>query len=697
MVLAGVSAGAYRLVSAREAEQLVRSKERAATMVTDLFASGASAPLSFADDPGVREHLTQLAANPAVVYAAVWGADANKLGALVSATGQSAVVPSSPPTLHTNVEVLRLPHAVVVDRPVMGSAGEVLGMARVAMSLDAENEAIEASRSRTLFTVLALALSLGAVIIALTRTLIVRRLGRLASAAKRVEEGGSFELDEDSIDEVGSLARALASMGTAIASREAQLSARTRDMRRVLDNVTEGLVTVDKSARMSDERSRVLDDWFGPPPESRDLIAFFASFAPEASEWIEVGWQALVDDVVPAEVVLDQMGRRFVHGGRTFEVAFMPIWKAPDVVDEVLMVIRDITSAVERERAEQGQREGMIVFRRVLDDRRGFEDFLHETNHLLERVGDASSPTIARDLHTLKGNTAIFGLESISSVCHRIETRIQDDVGNTLHPSELAELRAACARVSALYEDLVSSSHAPAVEVSLEEHEALLVAIESRRPHAELAATVRTFKGELAGPRLERIAAQGRSLAKRLGKAHTVVATEVSPPYVRLPAERWRPFWAAFAHVIRNTFDHGVESPDERKRSGKPADAHVTLRLSASRSGVEVSIHDDGRGIAWDKIRESAKKNGLPCSTPAELEAALFAERVSSRSDADETSGRGLGMGAVRDAVEAAGGTLSIETESGRGTTLRFRFQREMLSDTAPSISASAREDKVAS
>src|SRR5262249_25429425 len=105
-------------------------------------------------------------------------------------------------------------------------------------------------------------------------------------------------------------------------------------------------------------------------------------------------------------------------------------------------------------------------------------------------------------------------------------------------------------------------------------------------------------------------------------------------------------------------------------------------------------VADDGRGIAWDKIRERAASLGLPHATSADLEEALYADKVSTHATATETSGRGVGMGAVRDAVRACGGTIAVETAPGRGTTLRFGFPAAMLE--TPSAGRPSRTPKVA-
>lgn len=679
----------YIEVSRNEREQLLASKERAATMVTELFAAGVTAPLSFGDEPGVRESVALLMKNANILYGAVWSIDPTtpgRPGEKVAETARGGLRPAGAPASAATAHIERTSTALVVVQPVVGANGETLGVVRVAFSLQRENETIAAAQQRTLVTSLALALGLGGVLLVLTRTLIVRRLARLASAAKRLEDGETVDIDVETNDEVGSLARAFASMTGAIASREAHISARNRDLRRVLDNVNEGLFTVTKDGRMSDERSRVLDDWFGPPANAHEFFAYFESFAPVTARWLRLGFIALQDDYVPVEVVLDEMPKRFERGARSFELEYRPIWVGAEkdrVVGEILVVVRDITSRIEHERAEQAQRVSMNVFRRILNDRAGFREFSREALRLVDAVAEGSAagrdPSLTlRDLHTLKGNTALYGIETVAELCHRIESRLHEEGGGPTMP-ELEELRAAWSNIRVLAEELDRSAQDDRIDLHVDEYTEHLGLLEMRFPNDPLTVTARGWANELASYRLARIAEQGRSLAQRLGKPDVVVDVSVVPETLRLPTETWAPLWSAFAHVLRNTFDHGIECAAERAAAGKAKGGRVMITISSTRTGVELRVIDDGSGIAWENIRRRAADLGLPHASQADLEEALYTDRVTSRTLATDTSGRGVGMGAVRDVVRSCGGTITIETAAGRGTTLRLHLPLSML------------------
>ncbi len=322
LVLCVVTAVAYFQVSRHEREQLLSAKERSAAMVTELFAAGVTATLSFGDDKGVREQIALLTANTNVVYAAVWRVDGGTRGEKLGETARRAVVPQPAPEIPERPLVRRTADSVSVQESVVSASGEILGDVLVEFSLLQENAAIAAAQRSTLAMSLATGLGLAIVLLALTRTVVVRRLAQLAKAAKRLENGEVADITFDTNDEVGALSRAFASMGQAIAHREFQVFERNRDLRRVLDNVAEGLMTVGKDGTMPAERSRAIDEWFGSPAPGATIFDYFASFAPATAGFLRLGWTALQDDIMPVAVILDQIRGRFELRSRTFELDY---------------------------------------------------------------------------------------------------------------------------------------------------------------------------------------------------------------------------------------------------------------------------------------------------------------------------------------------------------------------------------------
>jgi two-component system chemotaxis sensor kinase CheA len=131
-------------------------------------------------------------------------------------------------------------------------------------------------------------------------------------------------------------------------------------------------------------------------------------------------------------------------------------------------------------------------------------------------------------------------------------------------------------------------------------------------------------------------------------------------------------------HMVRNSVDHGIESPERRAAAGKPAQA--TLRLSASHEGgnVVIEIADDGAGLDTDRILAKAVANGLVAAgvqpAPDTIHQMIFQPGFSTAEKVTEISGRGVGMDVVRRNIDALRGRIDIHTARGQGTTFSIRL-----------------------
>jgi two-component system chemotaxis sensor kinase CheA len=119
--------------------------------------------------------------------------------------------------------------------------------------------------------------------------------------------------------------------------------------------------------------------------------------------------------------------------------------------------------------------------------------------------------------------------------------------------------------------------------------------------------------------------------------------------------------------------DHGIEEAAGRRAANKPEVG--TLRFTARRveGRLIISVGDDGKGIDWSGVKAKAVAAGLACETHADLVEAL-ADGFTTREQVSETSGRGVGLAALRQVVASLGGDITIRSESGQGATFEIAF-----------------------
>lgn len=132
-------------------------------------------------------------------------------------------------------------------------------------------------------------------------------------------------------------------------------------------------------------------------------------------------------------------------------------------------------------------------------------------------------------------------------------------------------------------------------------------------------------------------------------------------------------------HVIRNSMDHGIESPSEREASGK--DPTGSIRLEANQSGgyVYIRVRDDGRGIDCGRVLNKAQRLGLLTKDPEEylekeVYSFMFNPGFSTNDEVTEYSGRGVGLDVVVSNIETIGGNIAVESDIGEGTEFTFKI-----------------------
>jgi two-component system chemotaxis sensor kinase CheA len=472
-----------------------------------------------------------------------------------------------------------------------------------------------------------------------------------------------------------------------VVERTAELAHINDGMRLVLDNVEQGFITIDLQGVMSLERSTVCARWFGAPAPGQSLVEALRRYDSLAAEWLHVGLDEIREGILPLKLLIHQLPAHIRLGERAMRLAYQPIYGAnlsssakegtrpSGGPEHLLVVITDITEELARERVERDSREMIHMFQRIALDRDGFTQFMEEVSAMIEKLKDGSDSiaTERRLVHTIKGNTSLYGIESMAKVCHELETKLAEEE-RAIKADEHKQLAQAWDHVQAMVAPFLGN-HRAAVELEEDDYQSLLQAIRAGATTDKLLAIVVAWRRELVSVRFQRLADKAQYLAKRLGKPAPTIHQQARG--IRLDAHRWNAFWSALAHAINNALDHGIEGVDARRAANKPGAGQVWLDAEMKSGELVISVRDDGGGIDWAKVAIKAAARGLPHQTQPDLIEALFTDGVSTRNEASLTSGRGTGMGALRQAVRDLGGSTNVTSTPGQGTTLSFRFSPE--------------------
>ncbi|MFA6857507.1 MAG: chemotaxis protein CheA, partial [Treponema sp.] len=131
-------------------------------------------------------------------------------------------------------------------------------------------------------------------------------------------------------------------------------------------------------------------------------------------------------------------------------------------------------------------------------------------------------------------------------------------------------------------------------------------------------------------------------------------------------------------HCVRNSVDHGIESPEDRRRAGKPEEGTVLLKASNEGNMIIIDIVDDGAGIDVTKVRQKAISKGLihpdKILTDQEAYSLIFMAGFSTSEKITNVSGRGVGLDVVKTMIDKLNGTVSVSSEHGKGSKFSIRL-----------------------
>ena len=165
-----------------------------------------------------------------------------------------------------------------------------------------------------------------------------------------------------------------------------------------------------------------------------------------------------------------------------------------------------------------------------------------------------------------------------------------------------------------------------------------------------------------------------RDLARKMGKQVELIQlgeqTELDKSLVEKLAD-------PLTHLVRNSIDHGIEMPDQRRAAGKPEKGQVVMTAEHEGGNIVIAISDDGAGMDREKILAKARSNGMDVSDDWSDEAVfnlIFEPGFSTAAEVTDISGRGVGMDVVRRNIRELGGTVDVDSRLGEGSRFTVRL-----------------------
>jgi two-component system chemotaxis sensor kinase CheA len=542
---------------------------------------------------------------------------------------------------------------------------------------------------QTAWFYLALALAGAGAVTALVRS----RTAYLRSRQKRLEQLV--------IERTASLAEA----NSALARRTDQLERKTQQVTDLLDNSGEGFFSFDTSLLVGDEYSRACETMLGTSPAGKPVDQVLLAADPQrAATFRQVITSAFaITASWKRSLMLSLLPNTLDRGALRLRADYKDLGG-----NRIMVVLTDVTEEQRLAAKVETEHRHLAMTVAAVAEGRDFFDLLAAFRafwrvELGQLLASSARPTailqdLYRAVHTFKGSLSQFHFLDAPSTLHDLETDL-----STLRfrgeDLEIGELTSLVATIE--WETLLDTDLAPLRQILGEEFfaEGLQLKLSAERA-SQMLTTAESLLDlglpDIARAHLERLVDDLRALnhlnlaeaiaafdrvvsqtAKRLEKAAAPLLIEGETDIWVAP-ERYNPFLRSLTHVFRNAIAHGIETPEQRLRSGKPMEGTVSVVIERGTDWIRLTISDDGAGLDLDALRKKAIDLGLYHENEAEALAEpdlielIFADAVSTQETFDEIAGRGVGLAAVRAEVTAIGGKVAVKTRRGEGTSFVF-------------------------
>lgn len=519
-------------------------------------------------------------------------------------------------------------------------------------------------------------------------------LSKMASAIAKGNYSENKDIDKERKDELGTLAVGFDQMRVQIKTFTENLQElideKTEDIMSILQNIEQGIFTIDKESNIRPEYSTYLESIFNRKDlagiEFEELLFKNADLD---SEQLSCSRSTVLTSLGNTKIAF-KLNRKHLpkeysiavdDEKRFLELDWCPILKQKKI-EKIMVTVRDVTKLKELEAASQEKARDLEMIDQLVHlEGSKFKQVYQNTISLLNECIDAlkSDPVgkediVFRNIHTAKGLLRTYGLKLISSALHDIEEdfphkseavteqmerdRAPDFISRLEHAIEIME--------SYRYindDKLGRANQASAVtQESLEKIRSRIASFlddsgASDKLFQEIHMLLDQDANHNLGSLLEDLVAQVGQDAEKLGKE--IPAFSANGDAVLISPDNWQKLSGIFTHVIRNSLDHGLEPASERTAAGKEEYGTISLKSTIDPKNIKLLFKDDGRGLNLPKLRELG--SFADDASNEEVANFIFRPSVSTASEVTDISGRGVGMDAVKAEIEKMGGSIEIK------------------------------------
>ncbi|MGE5632794.1 MAG: chemotaxis protein CheX [Caulobacteraceae bacterium] len=578
--------------------------------------------------------------------------------------------------------------------PIRDSSGNVVAFLGADLSADTILPLM--SKNTISIVIVTFAVTLFGVIGALILSRrITSSITRLRDYSKKAVEGGFAHLAQsDEKDEIGELA--------------AILENRIDAVRTILDNTGQGFLTFRDHFLVNSEYSTECRSIFGKNIEGSDFLELIYPDNVEQRKFIRSVLETVLkeNNKEKREVYFSLLSEEIVINGMHILVEYKIISGKSGSKELFMAILTDIT---ERRLLENRVEHERDVFRMVVKIIANHDDFLECSYDYNEYFEEGIKAVVAgnkrladkvydifKSVHTFRGNLGQLYMAKASDSLQKLETKLSDFANNVKIKTlqDLMELiegfdyKSGFEADIALLNEVLGEDYVKSyikTEKGFVIDKSKLIAIEKKMQSILSPLECRVLLPEIQKLRFKPFRDLLKSypdyvarMAEKLGKK--VWHMEITGGEFSVDVEKYRSLTKSLIHVFRNAVDHGIEPAEERLDAAKDEYGRVQCSIAESDGKIQIKIIDDGYGINTEEVRRKAVEKGIVSAdaaavlTDKEILDIIFTDGFSTRQEATEFSGRGVGLSAILNEVKKLDREIAVSTKAGSGTEFCITF-----------------------
>jgi len=476
-----------------------------------------------------------------------------------------------------------------------------------------------------------------------------------------------------------------------VEERTQQISSMNRLMKALLDSLSQGFFIFDKNGLCLEVSSKACEQTVESQPAGKmiwDVLQLGENKHDGFKKWM----MTCFSELLPFEDLAPLGPAEFPHSkGRNISLEYFPLRNAENLIDGIVVVASDITSLVEARNQAENEKQHAKLIINMIRSKNEMGRFIRESQTMLADLNNAISKpqpqwdpeALFRSLHTLKGGASLFSVKTVADSCHNAETRLTN-YNNNPTQENADKLKSQCQAVDLQFTAFLNEtkevlgtsviSTERILEVSVGELSTLLEKLQTI-PQAK--ALAENALAHLLFEPIKNFFEPYKEVAFRVAEKENKMLRNVEIKNAMIPVvpEIYGPLFATFVHAFRNSVDHGIELPEARHQVGKTEGGEIIVQFTRQdlpTPTLRITLSDDGGGVDPAKIRAKLASKGITTDHESDHEVIqhIFDSQFSTKDQVTETSGRGVGMDAIKYEALALGGKVWVESVLGKGNTL---------------------------